>query len=166
MPRPSSTTVTELSMWMVTLISLQWPASASIYRVVHDLVDEVVQARLVARRPDVHGGAHAHHLRPSRMRMASAPYWCDARPRGSIRSRSCLRSLARGQAQHPAFRDVVDPAEASGSPPRPGALGGQGLPPARDLRAQGARALRVELGVEVVQERHRRAAGLLVVDRC
>jgi hypothetical protein len=29
MPRPLSTTVTELSMWMVTLISLQKPARAS-----------------------------------------------------------------------------------------------------------------------------------------
>ena len=45
MPRPSSTTVTEPSMWIVTSTLRAEPGQRFVDRVVDDLVDEVVQAR-------------------------------------------------------------------------------------------------------------------------
>ena len=61
MPRPLSTTVTELSMWMVTLTSVAVAGQRFVDRVVDHFVDQVMQAHF-AGRADVHGGAQAHRL--------------------------------------------------------------------------------------------------------
>ena len=53
MPRPLSTTVTELSMWMVTSTSVGIPGERFVYGVVDDFVDQMMQTHL-ARRADVH----------------------------------------------------------------------------------------------------------------
>jgi hypothetical protein len=58
MPRPSSTTVMELSTWMTTSIFLGVAGERFIDGVVDDFVDEVMQTHL-AGRADVHGGAQA-----------------------------------------------------------------------------------------------------------
>ena len=59
MPRPSSTTVIELSTWMVTSIRVAWPRQRLVDRVVDDLIDQVMQS-LLAGRADIHGRAQAH----------------------------------------------------------------------------------------------------------
>src|SRR4030042_2698302 len=104
---------------------------------------------------------------PSRMRIASTPY--SASPwSGFVGGVSFMSPVARSvasRAAHRAAGHVVD------APQRPEALRPagvrarhQGLPPPRDLRAQGARPLLVQLRVEVVEQGHRGAAGLLAVD--
>ena len=61
MPRPSSTTVTELSGWIVTSTVVAVAGQGLVDGVVDDLVDEVVQAAH-AGRADVHAGALADGL--------------------------------------------------------------------------------------------------------
>ena len=61
MPRPSSTTVTELSGWSVTSTRSLRPAERLVDGVVDDLVDEVVEAA-GARRADVHARAQPDRL--------------------------------------------------------------------------------------------------------
>ena len=168
MPRPSSTTVTELSMWIVTSIVVAEAGEGLVDRVVDDLVDEVVQPRL-AGRADVHRRADADGLealedpdglRPVvRRRRVALP---------GLGLAHDSHSVAGGRAhahRDASLRDVVDSAE------RPQALRparvcarDERLSPPRDLGAQLHRALGVELGVEVVEEGDRRAAGLLAVD--
>ena len=53
MPRPSSTTVMELSTWMVTSMRVRMSAERLVDGVVDDLIDQVMQAHL-AGRADVH----------------------------------------------------------------------------------------------------------------
>src|SRR5512134_1708322 len=103
---------------------------------------------------------------PSRMRMASAPYW--AAVWSSLLVVSLMSPVARSgpsRAPHGARRHVVDPPQRAEAlrPSRVGARH-QGLPPARDVRAERARALLVQLRVEVVEEGHRGPTGLLAVD--
>ena len=61
MPRPLSTTVTELSGWIVDRDRVAVAGQRLVDRVVDDLVDEVVQAAH-AGRADVHAGTLAHGL--------------------------------------------------------------------------------------------------------
>ena len=61
MPRPSSTTVTELSGWIVTSTLDAVAGQRLVDRVVDDLVDEVVQPA-DAGRADVHAGPLADRL--------------------------------------------------------------------------------------------------------
>ena len=61
MPRPSSTTVTELSGWIVTVDLGAEAGERLVDGVVDDLVDEVVQAAH-AGRADVHAGPLADGL--------------------------------------------------------------------------------------------------------
>ena len=49
----------ELSTWMTTSIFLRIAGESLVHRIVHDLVDEVVQPHL-SGRADVHGGTEAH----------------------------------------------------------------------------------------------------------
>ena len=63
MPRPLSSTVIELSWWIVTRTVVGVAGQRFVDRVVDDLVDEVVQAAL-GRRADVHAGAFANRLEP------------------------------------------------------------------------------------------------------
>ena len=50
----------ELSVWMVTTMSSQWPASASSMELSTTSEDEVVQTGAVRGVADVHAGALAH----------------------------------------------------------------------------------------------------------
>ena len=63
MPRPLSSTVTELSVWMRTMIAGREPGLRLVDRVVHDLPHHVVQAGEVVGVADVHPGALAHRVR-------------------------------------------------------------------------------------------------------
>ena len=92
MPRPSSTTVTELSGWIVTDDLGAEAGERLVDGVVDDLVDEVVQAQH-AGRADVHAGALADRLE-------------------ALEDRDVLRVVAGGAA-------VID---GSLTPPLPGAL--------------------------------------------
>ena len=62
MPRPSSSTVTELSEWMVTSTVERVAGLRLVDRVVDQLEDHVVQTRGVVGVADVHAGALAHRL--------------------------------------------------------------------------------------------------------
>ena len=92
MPRPLSTTVTELSGWIVTDDLVAEAGERLVDRVVHDLVDEVVQARH-AGRADVHARALADRL--------------EALEDGDV-----LRVVVGGRLRH---RRVVDAALAGAS---------------------------------------------------
>jgi hypothetical protein len=70
MPRPSSTTVMELSTWMMTSIFFAIAGQRLVHGVVDHLVDQVMQAHF-AGRADVHGGRRRTASRPSRILMFS-----------------------------------------------------------------------------------------------
>ena len=61
MPRPLSITVTELSSWMVTLISVAVAGQGFVDGVIDHFVDQVMQSHF-AGRADIHGGPQAHRL--------------------------------------------------------------------------------------------------------
>jgi len=65
MPRPSSTTVMELSTWMMTSIFFAVTGQRLVHRVVHHLVDQVVQTHFPGRA-DIHGRPQAHRLQASK----------------------------------------------------------------------------------------------------
>jgi hypothetical protein len=62
MPRPLSVTETELSEWMVTTMSSQWPGECFVNGVVHHFKDEVMQTGAVRGVAYVHAGAFAHRF--------------------------------------------------------------------------------------------------------
>ena len=62
MPRPSSSTVTELSSWMVTWTVRAVAGLGLVDRVVDELEDHVVETRQVVGVADVHAGTLANSL--------------------------------------------------------------------------------------------------------
>jgi hypothetical protein len=62
MPRPLSSTVTELSKWIVTSICVAMAGEVLVDRVVDHLVDEVMKPGAVIGVTDVHAGALANAL--------------------------------------------------------------------------------------------------------
>src|SRR5215471_7968964 len=94
--------------------------------------------------------------RPSRIRMASAPYSpCSS---SAILVFSVIPSLLSGRPDFPPLHREEPALRAQ--PLRPRAVGGghQRLPAAPHFRTEGGRPLLVELGVEVVEEGDRRRA--------
>ena len=138
-----------------------------VHRVVDHLVDEVVQPGL-AGGADVHGGPDADRLQPFE----------DADVPRAVLGRRLVRDL--GVVAHVSLEMIgraasgapdlprldVKSRPSARQPLRPARVGGghQRLATGGDLRADTTRAVLVQLGVEIVEKRHRREPALLAVD--
>ncbi len=104
MPRPSSTTVTELSGWIVTSTVVAVAGERLVDGVVDDLVDEVVQAAH-AGGPDVHAGALADGL--------------ETLEDGDVLGVVCVRrAVGRRVLRHVPPNDVKNPGSGCPTPGR------------------------------------------------
>src|SRR4029453_16404317 len=105
---------------------------------------------------------------PSRMRIASTPY-SAVTPLAFLSSVSLMSPVARfrsGGAADRALRDLVDaPQRAEALRPAGVRRRHPGLTAPRAPRAERARSLFVELRIQIVEQRHRRAARLLAQER-
>ncbi len=127
MPRPLSSTVTELSAWIVIAHVVRVTHLGLVDRVVDELEDHVVQPREIVRVPDVHAGALADGLQALQQldgiggvgRAHEAPF--TARTRTSAAEEKCpcgaaARTLPRCISRTAAGRfDAPTPNRAGGA---------------------------------------------------